>query len=116
VLPGALGRPDDRVLFLIGHDTNIENIAGALNLTWIIDGRRDDTPPGGAIIFELWRNTASGAYSVRTYFTAQSLDQMRMSSELTLQDPPDRVAVFLPGCSMADTSCPLHLFSKLLQQ
>jgi len=116
VVPGALGRPDDRVLFLIGHDTNIENIAGALNLTWIIDGRRDDTPPGGAILFELWRNTASGAYSVRTYFTAQTLDQMRMSSDLTLADPPDRVAVFLPGCSTTDTSCPLHTFSKLLQQ
>lgn len=115
-VPGALGRPDDRALFLIGHDTNIENIAGTLNLTWIVDGRRDDTPPGGALIFELWRDTTSGMYSVRTYFAAQTLEQMRTSSGLTLEDPPDRVAVFLPGCSTADTSCPLHLFSKLLQQ
>ena len=34
---------DDRALFLIGHDTNLSNIAGLLNLTWIFDGRRDDT-------------------------------------------------------------------------
>jgi len=115
VVPGALGGPADRALFLVGHDTNIENIAGALDLTWIVDGRRDDTPPGGALIFELWRNNISGAYSVRTYFTAQTLEQMRMSSGLTLKNPPDRVAVFVPGCSAADSSCPLHAFSKLIQ-
>jgi 4-phytase/acid phosphatase len=111
---GALGKPDDRALFLIGHDTNIENIAGALNLTWIVDGRRDDTPPGGALVFELWRNTTSGAYTVRTYFMAQTLEQMRMSSDLTLKNPPDRVEVFLPGCSTTDMSCPLPSFSKLI--
>jgi len=115
VLTGALGKPTDRVLFLVGHDTNLENIAGSLNLTWIIDGRRDDTPPGSALIFELWRNTTSGSYRVRTFFTAQTLEQMRTSSDLSLTNPPDRVALFIPGCSTADMSCTLSSFLRLGQ-
>lgn len=115
-LPGAIGKPSDRVLFLVGHDTNQENIAGLLNLTWIIDGRRDDTPPGGAILFELWRNRSSRQYSVRLYFTAQTLHQMRDATPLTLSSPPERVPVFVPGCSRADMSCSLPSFLAILEQ
>ena len=85
---GIPGKPGDRALFLIGHDTNLTNVAGLLNLTWIADGRRDDTPPGGALIFELWRNRKTGQFSVRTYFTVQTLEQMRSSATLTLSNPP----------------------------
>ncbi len=53
-VPGALGELGDRAVILVGHDTNLANIAGMLNLNWLIDGRRDDTPPGGALVFELW--------------------------------------------------------------
>jgi 4-phytase/acid phosphatase len=115
-LRGAIGKPSDRALFLIGHDTNQENIAGLLNLTWMIDGRRDDTPPGGALMFELWRNRSSGQYSVRTYFTAQTLEQMRMSTPLTASNPPEKVPLFIPGCSLADMSCPLASFLRILEQ
>lgn len=104
-IPGAIGRPTDRVLFLIGHDTNLTSIGGLLNLDWIADGRRNDTPPGGTLVFELWKNQTSGRYSVRTYFTVQTLEQMRSSSELTLRNPPQSVPVFLPGCSRSDLSC-----------
>jgi len=52
----AIGRPSDRALFLVGHDTNLANLAGVLRLNWIVDGRRDDTPPGSAIIIELWQS------------------------------------------------------------
>jgi len=111
-MPGKLG---DRALFLIGHDTNLTNIAGLLNLTWIADGRRDDTPPGGALIFELWQNRKTGQFSVRTYFTVQTLEQMRSSAILTLSSPPQRVPVFLPGCSEKDYSCPLPAFTQTVQ-
>jgi 4-phytase/acid phosphatase len=115
VVPGAIGKPTDRALFLVGHDTNLENIAGSLQLTWIIDGRRDDTPPGGALVFELWQNTTSGDYSIRTFYTAQTLEQMRRSTPLSLTDPPDRVQVYVPGCSAADLSCPLSPFLSLIK-
>jgi 4-phytase/acid phosphatase len=113
---GAIGKPSDHALYLIGHDTNLENVAGLLDLTWIADGRRDDTPPGSALVFELWRKRSTGEYSVKTYFTAQTLDQMRSSAPPTLTSPIERVAVFLPGCGHQDLSCPLPAFLNLVDQ
>ncbi len=114
-IQGSMGKPSDRALFLIGHDTNLENVAGVLNLTWIIDGRRDDTPPGSALIFEVWRERSNGEYLVRTYFTAQTLEQMRASTPLTVSSPPERIPVFIPGCSDVDMSCNLDPFLHLLE-
>jgi len=113
---GSLGKPADLALFLVGHDTNQENVAGMLGLTWIIDGRRDDTPPGGALVFEVWRDRSSGGHSVRTYFTAQTLDQMRDAVSLSAAQAPARVPVFVPGCSREDMSCDLYSFLMLLHR
>ncbi len=97
---GAPGKPDDKVLLLVGHDTNIATVAGVLGLDWIIDGRRNDTPPGGSLVFELWR-ASDGGFSVRVYYTAQTLNQMREATPLTAANPPARVPVFVPGCGAA---------------
>ena len=107
---GAVSRPGDRVLFLVGHDTNLSNVAGLLNLTWIADGRRDDTPPGSALVFELWRSRTSQEEFVRVYYTAQTLEQTRSESALTVDNPPARVPLFLAGCSNEDFSCSLKSF------
>jgi 4-phytase/acid phosphatase len=115
-IAGALGRPTDRLLILVGHDTNLANIAGALDLSWLIDGRRDDTPPGGALIFELWRNRTTNEYAVRTYFTAQTLEEMRNATPLTSANPPERVPVFVPSCGHADNSCDWSGFQHTLQE
>jgi len=115
-IAGAPGKPGDRMLFLAGHDTNIATVAGSLGLSWIIDGRHDDTPPGGTLVFELWRSKADGKFSVRLYYTAQTLEQMREARPLTLQNPPARVPVFVPGCSTQDESCTLADFSAAVRQ
>jgi 4-phytase/acid phosphatase len=104
-VPGAVGKPSDRVLFLVGHDTNLSSLSSMLNMTWIADGRRDDTPPGAALVFELWRAPKTSSYFVRTYFTSQTLEQMRSASPLSMDNPPQRVPVFLPGCGTEDLSC-----------
>ncbi len=113
---GAPGKSSDRALFLIGHDTNLLNIAGTLNLTWIVDGRRDDTPPGSTLIFELWKHRGTGNYDVKVYFSVQTLEQMRYAKTLTLDAPPQRVQVFVPGCSKADFSCSWASLSQLIRQ
>jgi 4-phytase / acid phosphatase len=112
---GALTKPGDRLLILVGHDTNLANISGALGLSWLIDGRRDDTPPGGALVFELWRNRGTSEYSVRTFFEAQTLDQMRNATPLSIQTPPERVPVFVPGCGESDGSCRWKAFQQTIQ-
>jgi len=108
---GVIGRVDDRALFLIGHDTNIASIAGLLDLHWIADGRRDDTPPGGALVFELWQSAAAG-YSVRLYYSTQTLEQMRSATALSKENPPVRVPIFIPSCSRSDFSCSLQDFER----
>lgn len=111
---GALSRPQDRLLIVVGHDTNLANFSGALGLSWLIDGRLNDTPPGGALVFELWKNLEGGDYAVRAFYTTQTLDQMRNAKPLDLANPPERVAVFVPGCSRADSSCTWKSFQQTL--
>jgi 4-phytase/acid phosphatase len=114
-IAGAPSKPGDRLLVLVGHDTNLANISGDLGLSWLIDGRRDDTPPGGALVFELWKAPGTGNYSVRTFYTAQTLDQMRNAEPLTLANPPERVPVFLPGCGRSDGYCEWNAFQHAVQ-
>jgi 4-phytase/acid phosphatase len=113
---GAPGKPSDRVLFLVGHDTNIASVAGAIGLTWIIDGRRDDTPPGGALVFALWRSRRDGKLFVRVSYTAQTLEQMRELQTLSLTRPPADVPVFVPRCSRADGFCEWRDFQSMIQK
>jgi 4-phytase/acid phosphatase len=103
-VPGALGAPDGRVLLLVGHDTNLSNLSGMLRLRWLLPGYQlNDTPPGGALIFEL-RKRGQEQFRVRTYYTAQSLNQMRNATTLRLDSPPLRASVVLEGCSTAQGS------------
>lgn len=113
---GALGKLGDRAVILVGHDTNLTNIAGILNLNWLIDGRRDDTPPGGALVFELWQRREDSTYEVRTYYTTQTLEQMRSVTPLTSDKPPAKASVFVPGCSTGGGGfpCDWRAFQKTL--
>ena len=113
-MAGAISRVSDRALFLIGHDTNIASIAGLLDLDWIADGRRDDTPPGGALVFELWQPAAGSEDFVRIYYTTQTLEQMRSASVLTrkirpyacrFSFPHAAVPIFPAPCRTLNTPC-----------
>jgi 4-phytase/acid phosphatase len=112
---GAVSKPGDRMLILAGHDTNIAAIAAALDAHWIVDGRVDDTPPGGALAFELWRTRKDGKLFVRLEYTAQTLEQMRQAQTLSAANPPAREPVFVPGCSGADMSCTWAGFKAAMQ-
>jgi 4-phytase / acid phosphatase len=113
---GALGKPGDRLLILVGHDTNIATVSGALGLDWTLDGLVDGTPPGGALMFELWRSRSGGQFTVRAFYISQSLDQMRQSQPLTADNPPGIAPIFVPGCSGPDLSCTWDGFSAALHQ
>ena len=107
----------DRLLMVVGHDTNISNIAGMLGISWLLNGYQpNDTPPGGALVFELWQE-GDGEVTVRTYFLAQSLEQMHKALALTLDSPPLKSPIFVPGCSRADRemSCSWQAFERTLE-
>ncbi len=112
---GALGKPGDTVLLLAGHDTNLSNLSGMLGLSWKLAGyQQDDTPPGGALIFSLWRDAGSGRYSVKLRYMAQSLDQMRYLTPLSLAAPPEGQDVALPGCAAA--GCPWQTARQAMEK
>src|SRR5579863_1909960 len=70
--------PGARFVFLSGHDTQLAELQGMLGISWLVKGdQRDDTPPGGALIFEVHQPSAGGDAFVRTYYASQTLDGMR---------------------------------------
>ena len=116
-IDGAIGTTSDKLVYLVGHDTNIANIGALLDAHWLIDGYpRDDAAPGGALVLELWHNQG-GEDTVRVYYMVQTPVQMREELPLSLAKPPARAKVFLPGCSGADqnASCDWKDFEVLLK-
>jgi 4-phytase / acid phosphatase len=114
---GSLGESGDRVLVIVGHDTNISNIAGILRIDWLLDGYQpDDTPPGSALVFELWHQRG-GQMMVSTYYLGQSLEQMRKALPLTADAPPLKSPIFVPGCSMSDQkmTCQWKAFQNVVE-
>jgi 4-phytase/acid phosphatase len=90
---------DAKFIAYIGHDTNIANLAGILDLTWTQAGyQRNQTPPGGALMFEV-RLGPDKKQRVYSSYVAQSLEQMRKVSPLTLEAPPLKTPLRLRGCS-----------------
>ena len=114
-VPGALGQPGNALLLISGHDTNQSNLSGMLGLTWKLAGyQTDDTPPGGALIFSLWRDGATGQYFVRLRYLAQTLDQMRHAERLSMISPPDVQDLELPGCPAAN--CPWEAARRAMEK
>ena len=74
---------DAKFVAYVGHDTNIWNLAGMLDVTWLQPGyQRNQTPPAGALMFEV-RESADKKLRVYTSYVAQSLEQMRNATPLT---------------------------------
>jgi 4-phytase/acid phosphatase len=116
---GAIGKPGTKFMFLVGHDTNIETLAGLLDLHWMLAEQPvDPTFTGGALVFELRRVASTGQYNVRAYYVSQSLEQMRSNTPLDLQHSPERAPIFIPGCSQSTPGydCPLERFGKLVSR
>jgi hypothetical protein len=45
---------------------------------------------------------APAQFTVRTYYLAQTIEQMRKSLPLTLDAPPAKAPIFVPACSTAE--------------
>jgi len=110
---GALGSPSTREIVLIGSDTQITGLAGLLHLDWILPTYSANyCAPGGSLVFELRQSQSTGEYVVRASYMAQTLDQLRNRTALTLSAPPAIAPVFIPGCSTRNATfdCALEDF------
>ena len=115
-VPGALGAPGERLVVLVGHDSNIANIGGILGLNWWIPGGpANPVLPGGALVFELWaRSGQPNSFYVRTSYVCQTIEQMREATPLSPGSPPALSPIFVPGASGAgpDFDAPLDSFVR----
>ncbi|AKK68842.1 histidine-type phosphatase [Xanthomonas translucens] len=103
---------------LVASDTHIAALSGLLDLHFHLPGfGQDDAPPGGALVLEQLRDVRSGQRYVRLRYQAQSLDQLRALTPLSLRKPPLLQTLRVPGCSDAKTQlCTLPQFQKVLQE
>jgi 4-phytase/acid phosphatase len=99
-LDGALGTPQTQVLVIVSSDGFVAGLAGLLDMHWLLPGYQPDfCAPGGALVFELRQVTATGQYLVRVFYTAQTFDQLRNLTPLTLGAPPATQQLLVPGGS-----------------
>jgi 4-phytase/acid phosphatase len=98
----------DRLIVLVGHDTNLSNVGGALGVDWALPGQPDPTAPGTAIAFERWRDEGSGKAFIRVRIFYQDPDQVR-----SLSGAPARQARVIPAaCSSTAGDCTLEAFAE----
>jgi len=118
-VPGSLGTPSSKVVVLIGSDVNITGLAGLFHLDWLLpEYQQDFCAPGGALVFELRQSQRTGEYIIRASYIAQTMDQLRNRTALTLNAPPAIAPIFIPGCSARNATfdCPLAGFTTLAKQ
>jgi 4-phytase/acid phosphatase len=115
-VPGAIGPSGEKVLVLGGHDSNIAAVGGLFGMNWVVPGTQmNPLLPGGALVFELWkRGEAPGSFYVRTSYVTQTLEQLRSATPLTLDAPPARAPISIPGCGgvAPDFETPLASFVR----
>lgn len=108
-----------RFALLVGHQANIANMVGLLNLRWQIPGfPANAASPGGALAFELFREAGNGQRYVRLAYYAQTLDEMRSVNRLDYRDPPGMMSIDLPACSgqAREKACPLPRFVEIVKE
>jgi len=110
---GAFGSTKDRIVMLVGHDSNLTWMGGLLRTQWLLpEGAMNATPPGSAMVFELHRR-ASGEWYVSVAFVSETLEQMRTAEKAV----PVVAPVFVPGCSTSGEGypCEVGAFHRLIQ-
>jgi 4-phytase/acid phosphatase len=118
-MTGTLGTPSTKVVVLIASDVNVCGLAGLFHIDWLLPGYPPDfCGPGGALAFQLRQSQRTGEYIVRASYIAQTLDQLRNFSPLTLAAPPAIAPVFIPGCSAENATfdCPLGRLVRIASQ
>ncbi|MGN6425149.1 MAG: histidine-type phosphatase [Asticcacaulis sp.] len=119
---GLFATDTKKMTVLVGHDSNLAYVGGALDLHWKAGGlapdslapdslAKDDPAPGGALIFEKWRNP-KGREVVIVRYRAQSLDQMRNLTDLT----PAASHILPLSLCHGKTACAAKRFETLLDR
>ena len=106
-----LAAASTRAVLVVGHDTNLAQLAGLLDADWHDAAHPDDYPPGGALVFDLWQ--AHDKYSVSVSTAMPTLATLRRA-DYAAPDALARKTLRLAPCPGADR-CPLDKVSRWLR-
>jgi 4-phytase/acid phosphatase len=118
-VPGAFSTPRTKLYVINSSDAYVEGVASLLHMHWLLPGYQPDyCAPGGSLVFELRQSHSSGEFIVRAYYTAQTFDQLRNLTPLTLDSPPATMQLLIPNGSKSDTNLDVDFgrFRELLNQ
>jgi 4-phytase/acid phosphatase len=118
-LAGAFGDTNTQIHVIISSDYYVAGLAGLLGAHWLLPGYQPDfCPPGGTLVFELRQVRATGQYLVRVFYTAQTFDQLRNLTPLTLAEPPATMQLLIPGGSNSPTNLDVNFntFTNLMNE
>ncbi|OOF76068.1 histidine-type phosphatase [Rodentibacter caecimuris] len=88
------------ISLLVGHDTNIITLLGALGVkSYRLPNQYESTPIGGKVFFEIWRNKKNNTKWVNTQYIYQSIEQIQKDKVLTLATPPQAVQLHFEQCN-----------------
>lgn len=106
---GTTARPlsDHRMVILVGHDTNLANVAGVLDLDWHDPKRPDDYPPGGALAFARVERHGKAFIRIRAFMP--SMNQLRTNAFDEMRPTPVRIA----GC-VKEGECTVAEFARVV--
>ena len=118
-VPGSFGDARSRMVVVISSDAYVAGLAGLLQLHWQLRGYQPDfCAPGGALVFELRQSKRTKEYLVRAFYTAQTFDQLRNLTPLTLAKPPATKQLLVPGGSKSATDLDVDfgVFQRLVRK
>ena len=78
-----------KVNLLVGHDSTIAALLGALDFAeYQLPNQCENTPIGGMVILQRYRNKASGEYLFKAEYVYQSFEQLYTAQPLDINHPP----------------------------
>lgn len=78
-----------KVNLLVGHDSTIAALLGALDFAeYQLPNQFENTPIGGMVIFQRYRHLPSGEYFFKAEYVYQSFDQLFTGEAIDINNPP----------------------------
>ncbi len=106
------------VLFIAGHDTNLANLGGALELNWTLPVSRITRRRVVNWCLNRWRRLSDNSQWIQVSLVFQTLQQMRDKTPLSLNTPPGEVKLTPAGCEErnAQGMCSLAGFTQIVNE
>ncbi|XP_028167093.1 uncharacterized protein LOC114357588 [Ostrinia furnacalis] len=106
-----------KISLLMGHDANMYTVLNSLDFKpYSLENQHELTPIGGKIVFQKWFDNIKKEELLKIHYVYQSYRQLRQSSELSLENPPQFKLLELNQCEIDENGfCSWSDFEKIIE-